>query len=149
MGQRWWGPELANAAGNCRTGARGNRDSRSERPHYFRRRGSGSPNEIGRLAKEGKIRLVLNLKKVTEIDTTGLGTLLFTLAKLRKAGGGLALAGLRPAHMELLVIAKMETVFRVFAHEQEAINSFFPDRQVPRFDILEFLEPLRRKPAQC
>jgi anti-sigma B factor antagonist len=106
-------------------------------------------NEIGRLAKEGKIRLVLNLKKVTEIDTTGLGTLLFTLAKLRKAGGGLALAGLRPAHMELLVIAKMETVFRVFAHEQEAINSFFPDRQVPRFDILEFLEPLRRKPAQC
>jgi anti-sigma B factor antagonist len=106
-------------------------------------------NEIGRLTKEGKIRLVLNLRRVTEIDTTGLGTLLFALAKLRKAGGELALAGLRPAHMELLVIAKMETVFRVFGHEQEAINSFFPDRQAPRFDILEFLESLRRKPAQC
>lgn len=106
-------------------------------------------NEIGRLAMDGKIRLVLNLKRVTEIDTTGLGTLLFILAKLRKAGGGLALVALHPAHMELLVIAKMETVFRVFSHEQEAINSFFPDRQVPHFDILEFLESLRRKPAQC
>ncbi len=41
--------------------------------------------------------------------------------------------------MDLLVIAKMETVFKVFDHEQDAINSFFPERQVPRFDILEFL----------
>jgi anti-sigma B factor antagonist len=96
-------------------------------------------NEISKAMAGGRIRLVLNLAKVTDIDTTGLGTLLFAMAKLRKAGGGLALARLHPAHMDLLVIAKMETVFKVFDHEQDAINSFFPERQVPRFDIAEFL----------
>jgi anti-sigma B factor antagonist len=47
--------------------------------------------------------------------------------------------------MDLLVIAKMEMVCNVFEHEQDAINSFFPERQVPRFDTLQFLEALRRK----
>ena len=51
--------------------------------------------------------------------------------------------------MDLLVIAKMETVFKAFDNEQDAVNSFFPDRQVPRFDILEFLETLRRKSARA
>lgn len=106
-------------------------------------------NEISDTVRAGIVRLVLDLGEVTEIDTTGLGTLLFTLAKLRKAGGGLALARLHPAHMDLLVIAKMETVFKVFDHEQDAINSFFPERQVPRFDILEFLEALRNKSARA
>jgi anti-sigma B factor antagonist len=69
--------------------------------------------------------------------------------KLRKAGGGLALTNLHPAHMDLLVIAKMETIFKVFDCEQDAINSFFPDRQVPRFDILEFLEALRNKSGRA
>lgn len=97
-------------------------------------------NEINQAVRAGRIRFVLDLSKVTDIDTTGLGTLLFTLAKLRKSGGGLALARLHPSHMELLVIAKMETVFQVYDQEQDAINSFFPDRQVPHFDILDFLQ---------
>ena len=105
--------------------------------------------EITTLVSAGKLRLVLDLGKVADIDTTGLGTLLFALAKLRKTGGGLALANLRPAHMELLVIARMETVFEVFHSVQEAINSFFPDRKVPHFDILELVESLRRKRAKA
>jgi anti-sigma B factor antagonist len=55
-----------------------------------------------------------------------LGTLLFTLAILRKAGGGLALARPHPERMDLLVIAKIKTVFKVFDHAQDAIHSFFP-----------------------
>ena len=106
-------------------------------------------NEIGKTVRAGIIRLVLDLGELTDIDTTGLGTLLFTLAKLRKAGGGLALERLHPSHMDLLVIVKMETVFKVFDHEQDAINSFFPERQVPRFDILEFLETRRNKFARA
>jgi anti-sigma B factor antagonist len=78
-----------------------------------------------------------------------LGTLLFTLAKLRKAGGGLALARLHPSHMDLLVIAKMERIFKVFDHEQDAINSFFQERQIARFDILDFLEALQNKSARA
>jgi anti-sigma B factor antagonist len=51
--------------------------------------------------------------------------------------------------MDLLVIAKMERIFKVFDHEQDAINSFFQERQIARFDILDFLEALQNKSARA
>ena len=41
------------------------------------------------LHQSGKVNIVLNLKDVSHTDSTGLGTLVFGLAKLRKAGGRL------------------------------------------------------------
>ena len=105
-------------------------------------------NEIDKPVRTGKNRLVLNLARVTDIDTTGLGTLLFAMAKLRKAGGALALVNLNPSHIELLVLAKLETVFEVFGDEQNAINSFFPGREIRRYDILEFVRSMRQKQAK-
>jgi anti-sigma B factor antagonist len=105
-------------------------------------------NEINRAAAAGRTRLVLDLGKVTDIDTTGLGTLLLAQTRLRNAGGGLALANLRPAHMELLVVAKMEAIFEVFDRHQDAVNSFFPDRHTSQIDVLEFVESMRRKRSQ-
>lgn len=96
--------------------------------------------ELDRLVKAGKIRVALNLSDLHKLDTTGLGTLLFALAKLRKAGGNLAIFNIRPSHIGLLTEAKLETVFEVFQEEQDAINSFFPNREVKRYDILEFVE---------
>jgi anti-sigma B factor antagonist len=102
-------------------------------------------NEIDKAITAGNIRLVLNLGEVTQIDTTGLSTLSYAQAELRQAGGGLALANLRLIHMKLLVIAKMEAEFEVFHEVQDAINSFFPDRKIQRYDILEFVESMRQK----
>jgi anti-sigma B factor antagonist len=96
-------------------------------------------SELDELVRVGSIRVVLNLTDVSEIDTTGLGTLLFALAKLRKAGGGLALVNLKPFHIELLVEARLAAVFEIFKEDQDAINSFFPGREVQRYDILEFV----------
>jgi anti-sigma B factor antagonist len=93
-------------------------------------------NELDRLVKAGKTRVVLNLSDLHKLDTAGLGTLLFALAKLRKAGGNLALFNMRPSHIGLLVEAHLETALEVFEGEQDAINSFFPDRDVKRYDIL-------------
>jgi anti-sigma B factor antagonist len=95
---------------------------------------------LDRLVTAGKIRVALNLGNLHKLDTTGLGTLLFARAKLRKAGGNLAVFNLKPSHIELLTAAKLETVFEVFRQEQDAISSFFPDREVQRYDILEFVE---------
>src|ERR1019366_4089183 len=100
-------------------------------------------SELDRLVRTGKSRVVLNLNDVSEIDTTGLGTLLFALAKLRKAGGGLALVNLKPSHIEVLVQARLAAVFEVFQDDQNAINSFFPDREVQRYDILEFVRSMQ------
>ena len=101
-------------------------------------------NEIAKLVQSGKINIALNLGAVSEIDTTGLGTLLFALVKLRKVGGRLALFNLNPNHLELLVMMKLEAVVEIFKDEQDAIDSFFPDRQVRHFDILKFVECMQR-----
>jgi anti-sigma B factor antagonist len=55
---------------------------------------------------------------------------------------------LKSSHIELLELAKLETVFEVFGDEQDAINSFFPGREVRRYDILEFIQTLRKKKAE-
>ncbi len=104
-------------------------------------------SELSKLVRSGKSHVVLNLNDVSEMDTTGLGTLLFTLAKLRKAGGGLTLVNLKPSHIEVLLEAELATVFDVFKTDQDAINSFFPDREFQRYDILEFVRS-QQKPAE-
>ena len=101
--------------------------------------------ELDRLVKAGRIRIALNLGDLRKLDTTGLGTLLSALATLRKAGGNLAIFNVQPTHIELLTQVRLETVFEAFQDEQDAINSFFPDREVKRFDILEFVESLELK----
>jgi anti-sigma B factor antagonist len=42
--------------------------------------------------------------------------------------------------LELLLLTKLHTVFEVFAQEEDAVNSFFPDRVVKRLDILNFVQ---------
>ncbi len=104
-----------------------------------------SATEIGKAIAAGKTRLVADLDGVSDIDTAGLGTLLFAQAELAKAGGGWALARRRRAHMEILVLAKMERFLEVVHEDQDAINSFFPDRRAHPFNILELLETARQE----
>src|SRR5271166_1544193 len=104
-------------------------------------------SELNKLVRSGKSHVVLNLNDVSEIDTTGLGTLLFALAKLRKAGGGLALVNLKPSHIKVLLEARIANVFEVFKTDQDAINSFFPGREFQRYDILEFVRS-QQEPAE-
>jgi anti-anti-sigma factor len=103
--------------------------------------------ELDRLVMSKQFRVVLNLDDVGEIDTAGLGTLLFALAELQKAGGGLALVNLKPLHIEVVLEAKLDTVFEIFKTDQDAINSFFPGREARRYDILEFVRS-QGEPAQ-
>ncbi len=104
--------------------------------------------ELDKLVAAGKLRVALNFSDLRKLDTTGLGTLLFALAKLRKAGGQMAIFQLKATHIELLTEARLETVFEVFHNEHDAIDSFYPDRKLHRFDILEFVESENRKRAK-
>jgi anti-sigma B factor antagonist len=92
------------------------------------------------LHQSGKVNIVLNLKDVTKIDSTVLGTLVFGLARLRKAGGRLALVNVDRTHMELFLLTKLAIAFEFFDDEQEAVNSFFSDRTLKHFDILSFVQ---------
>ena len=92
------------------------------------------------LHQAGKVNIVLNLTDVTEIDSSGLGTLVFGLARLRKAGGRLALANVNRSHLRLFLLTRLAIAFEFFDDEQDAVDSFFPDRALKRFDVLDFVE---------
>lgn len=94
---------------------------------------------VAALVAEGKSNLILNLKQLDFIDSTGLGTLVMCFTALQQHGGALKLTNLAPRHIELLVLTKLTTVFELFDNERDAVNSFFPDRATKRFDILEYV----------
>lgn len=97
------------------------------------------------LGDTGRTNVALNLKEVSEMDTTALGTLVFGATKFREAGGRLALFNLSPAHSELSNALKLNTAFQIYRDEVSAVNSFFPDRAIQHYDILEFVEELDQK----
>lgn len=92
------------------------------------------------LVEQGKTNAILNLKDVDYIDSTGLGTLVIGHSAVVKTGGALKLEHLSKRSAQLLILTKLTTVFEIFDDEQAAINSFFPGREVKRFDILEFVK---------
>jgi len=88
-------------------------------------------------------QIVLNLEHVDYIDSTGLGTMVICYTTLHKSGGGLTLVHLNRRNLELMVLTKLSTIFQIFADEQDAVNSFFPDREIKHFDILSFVQQHR------
>jgi anti-sigma B factor antagonist len=88
----------------------------------------------------GSLQQLLNLKEVEYIDSTGLGTMVICYMAVQKAGGTLKLVNLNRRNLELVLLTKLSTVFQIFNEEQEAINSFFPDREIKHFDILAFVQ---------
>lgn len=102
-------------------------------------------DQVSAAAAAGKTRAILNLEGVDYIDSTGLGSLVISFTSLKKAGGALKLVNLNRRNMELLVLTKLTTVFELFDDEQNAVNSFFPDREIRRFDILNFVKQNRQE----
>lgn len=102
---------------------------------------AGSVREaLTRVQGEGKLQVLLNLKEVDYIDSTGLGTLVICFTSLQKGKGALKLVNLNKRNLELLVLTKLSTIFEIFNDEQDAINSFFPNREIKKFDILSFIQ---------
>jgi anti-sigma B factor antagonist len=96
--------------------------------------------EITQLLSTGHKSIILDMKHLGFIDSTGLGTLVVAHTQLQKAGGSVKLLNVSKRHIQLLVLTKLSTVFEMFDDEQSAINSFFPDREQKPFDILEFVK---------
>ena len=96
--------------------------------------------EVEKLVRENKTKVVVNLGELHQIDTAGFGTLRYAQDQLQAAGGGLALAGLTPVHIEVLMACRLGVEFRTFEDDLEAVNSFFPGREVHHFDVLKFVK---------
>lgn len=104
--------------------------------------------KITQLMAAGKIKIIFDLANVEYIDSTGLGGLVICYTQLKKAGGALKLMRLNRRNVELLALTRLHTVFEVFAEEQDAVNSFFPDREIKHFDILAFVQQHQQDTSQ-
>jgi anti-sigma B factor antagonist len=94
---------------------------------------------------ESDAKIVFNLHSVDYIDSTGLGALVMCSTQTRNAGGIAKLLNLNRRNVELLVLTKLDTIFEVFDDEIDAVNSFFPDREIKRFDILSFVQKMKKE----
>jgi anti-sigma B factor antagonist len=101
------------------------------------------------LVAQGIHDLILNMKNVAKIDTAALGTLVFCTEKCRASGGKLVLADLPPDHVKAADALKLDSELEMYPQEQDAVNSFFPERAVPRYDLLQLVQGLKvRRPEQ-
>jgi anti-sigma B factor antagonist len=101
--------------------------------------------KVGELNAAGTRNLIFMLGDVDYIDSTGLGALVMTASSLRKNGGNVKLVGLNRRTIELLVMTKLATIFEIFGDEQDAVNSYFPDRKLKTFDILNFVNEMKKE----
>lgn len=89
---------------------------------------------------QGVRKLILNLEHVEYIDSTGLGSMVICYTTMQKAGGSMKLVKLNRRIIDLMLLTKLSTVFEIFGEEQDAINSFFSEREIKHFDILSFVQ---------
>ncbi len=79
---------------------------------------------LKQLVADGRKNVVLNLAKVTGIDSSGLGSIVAGYSTLQSAGGSLKLVNLSDRIADLMTITKLYTVFDIYENEADAVNSF-------------------------
>ena len=81
-------------------------------------------NTVREELAKGTRKLLLDLKQVTYIDSSGIGELVGSYTSAQRAGANMKLVHLPPKIYDLLQITKLLTVFEAFDDEATAIRSF-------------------------
>ena len=80
--------------------------------------------KIEGLIGEGCRKIVVNFDRVEYISSSGLRVMLASLKQLRKTGGDLKLACLKPYVRETFEIAGFTQLFEIYDGEDEAVAEF-------------------------
>ena len=81
-------------------------------------------DRIDDVVDAGRVKLILNLRGVSFVDSAALGGLLSKRAAVMNAGGRLKLLNLTGRVWDLMVTTKLEMVFDTFDSEANAVQSF-------------------------
>lgn len=81
-------------------------------------------DDLHELIDDGKKEVIVDLSKVSFMNSSGLGILIGGLTTMRNAGGDLRIAGASERIESLLVVTKLITVFDNYRTVEEAVESY-------------------------
>lgn len=73
---------------------------------------------------QDRLKVLLDLGKVSWMDSSGLGVIVSGHTTLSRAHGALRILNATKKIHELFIITKLITIFETYTDEQEALNSF-------------------------
>lgn len=79
---------------------------------------------LNQLINDGKIFLLINLKAVEYLSSSGLRIFIATMRKLREKNGKLKLCNMNDAVKKIFRVVELIDMFEIFDDEQKAVASF-------------------------
>jgi len=79
---------------------------------------------INKLIDKGTTKIVVNFEEVVYISSSGLRVMLASLKRLKRVGGEIKLAALKPYVQEVFDISGFTQLFEIYDEEEDAVNSF-------------------------
>ncbi len=74
--------------------------------------------------ESGKVNIIINLDKVSYIDSSGIGVLISSLSNLKKAGGALKIINVYASVRKVFELTKLTSFFDIYDNENDAVASF-------------------------
>src|SRR5262245_30702910 len=79
---------------------------------------------VQKFAEEDEVDFLLDLRSVTYISSTGVGSLIKSYRSVLKKKGRVKLLSPSQSVRNILAISKLDGVFEIFSDEKEALTSF-------------------------
>ena len=79
---------------------------------------------INKLIEEQKFNVIINLEKVSYIDSSGIGALISSLSNLKKYQGGLKIINVYASVKKVFELTKLTSFFEIHDSEDAAVDSF-------------------------
>lgn len=80
--------------------------------------------EISACKAAGSLRIVLEMREVPLIDSTGLESIQSILVDLGRRGGDMCLAGVNKVCRDIFIATRMESLARIYDDVPDAVRSF-------------------------
>jgi anti-sigma B factor antagonist len=73
---------------------------------------------------KNKVNVIINLDRVSYIDSSGIGVLISSLSNLKKIGGALKLINVYASVRKVFELTKLTSFFDIYDNESDAISAF-------------------------
>jgi anti-sigma B factor antagonist len=80
--------------------------------------------KVNALTKQNRTSLVVDMKGVDFIDSTGLGTLVASLRSVNKLGGDVKIAALQDQVRAIMELTRLHHIFGIYENSEGAAASF-------------------------